>query len=44
MKKTFITLIGALCIMAISATMAVAATTVPKSAAISNVTGALSAS
>ncbi len=44
MKKTFITIIGALCIVATSATMAVATTTAPKSAASSNVTGALSAS
>ena len=44
MKKTFITIISALCIVATSATMAVATTTAPKSAASSNVTGALSAS
>ena len=44
MKKTFITIIGALCIVATSATMAVATTTAPKSAARSNLTGALSAS
>jgi hypothetical protein len=44
MKKTFIAIIGALCIVATSATMAVATTTAPKSATRSNVTGALSAS
>jgi|GEM_PF-1667607 hypothetical protein len=44
MKKTFITIIGALCIVAASATMAVATTTAPKSVARSNATGALSAS
>ena len=44
MKKTLITLIGALCIVATSATMAVATTTAPGSAARSTVTGALSAS
>jgi hypothetical protein len=44
MKKTLITIISAMCIVAISATMAVAATTAPKSAARSNVTGVLSAS
>ena len=44
MKKTLITVISALCIVATSATMAVAATTVPKSTARSNMTGALSAS
>ncbi|MFZ2056484.1 MAG: hypothetical protein WAV54_03630 [Acidimicrobiales bacterium] len=38
MKKTLITLISALCIVATSATMAVATTTAPKSAARSNVT------
>ncbi len=44
MKKTLIAIIGALCIVAASATMAVASTTAPKSAARSNVTGTLSAS
>ncbi len=44
MKKTFITIIGALCLVAASATMAVATTTAPKSVARSNATGALSAS
>jgi len=44
MKKTFIAIIGALCIVAASATMAVATTTAPKSVARSNATGALSAS
>ncbi len=44
MKKTFITIIGALCIVAASATMAVATTTAPKSAARPNPTGVLSAS
>jgi hypothetical protein len=44
MKKTLITLIGALCIVATSATMAVATTTAPGSAAKSTVTSALSAS
>ncbi len=44
MKKTLITIISALCIVATSATMAVASTTAPKSAARSDVTGALSAS
>ena len=44
MKKTLITIIGALCIVATSTTMAVAATTVPKSATRSAVPAALSAS
>jgi hypothetical protein len=44
MKKTFITVIGALCIVAASASMAVATTTAPKSAARPNATGASSAS
>ncbi len=44
MKKTFITVISALCIVATSATMAVATTTAPKSAAKYTVAGALSAS
>ncbi len=44
MKKTFITIISAVCIVAISATMAVASTTAPKSAAGSTMTGTLSAS
>ena len=40
MKKTLITIISALCIVATSATMAVAATTAPKSAARSTMAGA----
>jgi hypothetical protein len=44
MKRTFITIIGALCIVVASATMAVASTAAPKSAARSNATGATSAS
>ena len=44
MKKTLITIISALCIVATSATMAVATTTAPKSAARSTVSGASSAS
>jgi hypothetical protein len=44
MKKTLITIISALCIVAASVTMAGATPTAPKSAARSNVTGALSAS
>ncbi len=44
MKKTFIAIIGALCIVATSATMAVATTTAPKPAARSTMAGALSAS
>lgn len=44
MKKTFITIISALCIVATSATMAVATTTAPKSATRSNATRAASAS
>jgi len=44
MKKSLITIISALCIVVASATMAVATTTAPKSAARSNATGATSAS
>jgi len=44
MKKTLITLIGALCIVAASANMAVATTTAPGSAARSTVNGASPAS
>ncbi len=44
MKKTFITIIGALCIVAASATMAGATTRAPQSASRSSVTGASSAS
>ena len=44
MKKTLITVISALCIVATSATMAVASTTAPKSGARSSVSGASSAS
>ena len=44
MKKTFIILIGALCIVAASATMAAANTTAPRSAARSTMAGASSAS
>ena len=44
MKKTLITIISAMCIVAISATMAVASAAAPKSAARSTMTGALSAS
>ncbi|MFZ0059810.1 MAG: hypothetical protein WAL35_07175 [Acidimicrobiales bacterium] len=44
MKKTFIILIGALCIVAASATMAAANTTAPRSAARSTMAGATSAS
>ena len=44
MKKTLITIISALCIVATSATMAVASAAAPKSAGRFNVTGALSAS
>ncbi len=44
MKKTFITVISVLAIVAMSATMAVATTAAPKSAVRSTVAGALSAS
>jgi hypothetical protein len=44
MKKSLITIVTALCIVAVSATMAAATTSAPKSAARSTVTGALSAS
>ena len=44
MKKTFITIMGALCIVAASATMAAAATTAPKSATRSTMASAVSAS
>jgi hypothetical protein len=44
MKKTFITIIGALCIVAASATMAAAATRAPRPAARSTMAGAVSAS
>ncbi len=44
MKKTLITIVSALCIVATSATMAVATTTAPKSASRSTVSGASSAS
>ncbi|MGO9965411.1 MAG: hypothetical protein ACLPUG_18565 [Acidimicrobiales bacterium] len=44
MKKTFITIISAVCIVAISATMAVGSTMAPKSVARSTIAGALSAS
>ena len=44
MKKTLITIISALCIVATSATMAVATTTTPKPATRSTLAGALSAS
>ena len=44
MKKTFITIISALAVVAMSATMAVATTTAPRLAARSNVSGASSAS
>lgn len=44
MKKTFITIISAMCIVATSATMAVASTTVPKSAARSTMAGTSPAS
>jgi hypothetical protein len=44
MKKSLITIISGLCIVATSATMAAASTTVPKSAARSTVAGASSAS
>ena len=44
MKKTFITIISAMCIVATSATMAVATTAAPKSAARSTMVGAWSAS
>ncbi len=44
MKKSLIIVISAMCIVAASATMAVATTTTPKSEARSTVSGALSAS
>ncbi|MFZ0060210.1 MAG: hypothetical protein WAL35_09250, partial [Acidimicrobiales bacterium] len=44
MEKTFITIMGALCIVAASATMAAAATTAPKSATRSTMASAVSAS